>query len=126
MYRIDFLRSATFINFLKYMMVSDEDYKDYIIELTQNIQHLKNEVHLLRNEKKIVQRHLNSLIQDIHTLDLELNHSMTMSNEIRQNLNDAAGTNEFPNFVMTHSEKLLIKEKLRQMIEKIEFELQRF
>jgi chromosome segregation ATPase len=107
-------------------MISNEDYKYQISELAHNIQSLTKEVHHLRNEKKIIQRHLNNLIQDIESLNQEISQSMNKGDEINSGLGQISGSEEFPNLVISHTEKLMIREKLRQMIEKIEFELQRY
>lgn len=107
-------------------MVNDTEYKEQVKELAQNIHKLKTEVHHLRNEKIIVQQHLNNLVQDIEKLHLELYQSLKTGNHINLEAKNLVSPKEFPDLVISHNEKLLIREKLRQMIQKIEFELQRF
>ncbi|NTW49426.1 MAG: hypothetical protein HGB19_06820 [Chlorobiales bacterium] len=100
--------------------------KQQFQRLNGNIGALVEEVSHLKSEKKALQLELNKVIDQVKTLSQEISQAKALSQLILERhalVDDKSG---FAPLIISHEEKLLIRQRLMQALEKIDLELQRF
>ncbi|NTV45441.1 MAG: hypothetical protein HGB11_02715 [Chlorobiales bacterium] len=100
--------------------------KQQLQRLNGNVGALVEEISHLKSEKKALQLELSKLTDQFLTLSQEVNQAKALSLLIVERHALVEDKSGFTPLVISHEEKLLIRQHLMQVLEKIDLELQRF
>lgn len=100
--------------------------KQQLQRLNSNVGALVEEISHLKSEKKALQLELTKLTDQFITLSQEVNQAKALSQLILERHALVEDKSGFAPLVISHEEKLLIRQHLMQVLEKIDLELQRF
>jgi len=99
--------------------------KKQLTRLSSQVNKLVEEIRQLQEEKEALQGEISSLNEHVGLVSKELEASETRVKQLMDFCESSHLLDEFPPVVFTHEEKLLIRQRITQVLEKIDIELQR-
>ncbi|WP_041468428.1 hypothetical protein [Chloroherpeton thalassium] len=105
--------------------ISKDVAKKQLTRLSNQIDKLVEEVKQLREEKKALQGEISRLSEQVAIASKELVQTESLVKKVIDFCESSHLLDEFPPVIFTHEEKLLIRQRITQVLERIDIELQR-